>query len=73
MMKACIQRAFAMLSHEKQADFRNRYGQWYESHGQFLQALDACPTEILKNRPLALLVLMCRMFTWYQIPKMQEL
>ena len=99
MMKECTQRAFAMLSHEKQADFRNRYGQWYESQGQFLQALsaynkalnydaalaviqkdagillaslspekvlaflDACPTEILKNRPLALLVLMRRMFT----------
>ena len=30
-----------MLSHEKQADFRNRYGQWYESQGQFLQALSA--------------------------------
>ena len=99
MMKECTQRAFAMLSHEKQTDFRNRYGQWYESRGQFLQALaaynkalnydaalaviqkdagillaslspekvlaflDACPTEILKNRPLALLVLMRRMFT----------
>ena len=109
MMKECTQRAFAMLSHEKQTDFRNRYGQWYESHGQFLQALaaynkalnydaalaviqkdagillaslspekvlaflDVCPTEILKNRPLALLVLMRRMFTWHQIPKMLEL
>ena len=109
MMKECTQRAFAMLSHEKQTDFRNRYGQWYESRGQFLQALaaynkalnydaalaviqkdagillaslspekvlaflDACPTEILKNRPLALLVLMRRMFTWHQIPKMLEL
>ena len=109
MMKECTQRAFAMLSHEKQTDFRNRYGQWYESRGQFLQALaaynkalnydaalaviqkdagillaslspekvlaflDVCPTEILKNRPLALLVLMRRMFTWHQIPKMLEL
>ena len=109
MMKECTQRAFAMLSHEKQTDFRNRYGQWYESHEQFLQALaayskalnydaalaviqkdagillaslspekvlaflDVCPTEILKNRPLALLVLMRRMFTWHQIPKMLEL
>lgn len=109
MMKECTQRAFAMLSHEKQTDFRNRYGQWYESRGQFLQALaaynkalnydaalaviqkdagillaslspekvlaflDVCPTEILKNRPLALLVLMRRMFTWHQIPKMMEL
>ena len=41
MMKECTQRAFAMLSHEKQTDFRNRYGQWYESRGQFLQALAA--------------------------------
>lgn len=41
MMKECTQRAFAMLSHEKQTDFRNRYGQWYESQGQFLQALAA--------------------------------
>ena len=31
MMKECTQRAFAMLSHEKQTDFRNRYGQWYEN------------------------------------------
>lgn len=35
------QRAFAMLSHEKTDRFRNRYGQWYESRGQFLQALAA--------------------------------
>ena len=33
MMKECTQRAFVMLSHEKQTDFRNRYGQWYESRG----------------------------------------
>ena len=38
-----------------------------------LAFLDVCPTEILKNRPLALLVLMRRMFTWHQIPKMLEL
>ena len=95
MMKECTQRAFAMRSHEKQTDFRNRYGQWYESRGQFLQALaaynkalnydaalaviqkdagillaslspekvlaflDACPTEILKNRPLNLRFSFC--------------
>ena len=38
-----------------------------------LAFLDVCPTEIQKNRPLALLVLMRRMFTWHQIPKMMEL
>ena len=38
-----------------------------------LEALDHCPAEILKSYPLALLVLMRRMFTWRQIPKMMEL
>ena len=35
--------------------------------------LEQCPVEILKAHPLALLVLMRRMFTWYQVPKMMEL
>lgn len=38
-----------------------------------LTALDKCPTETLKACPLAMLVLMRRMFTWRQIPKMLEL
>ena len=38
-----------------------------------LDALDNCPAEMLKAYPLAILVLMRRMFTWRQIPKMLEL
>lgn len=38
-----------------------------------LDALDNCPTETLKAYPFAILVLMRRMFTWRQIPKMLEL
>ena len=38
-----------------------------------LEALDHCPAEALKSYPFALLVLMRRMFTWRQIPKMMEL
>ena len=38
-----------------------------------LEALDHCPAETLKSYPLTLLVLMRRMFTWRQIPKMMEL
>ena len=38
-----------------------------------LAALDNCPAETLKSYPLAILVLMRRMFTWRQIPKMLEL
>ena len=38
-----------------------------------LTALDKCPAETLKADPFAILVLMRRMFTWRQIPKMQEL
>ena len=38
-----------------------------------LDALDECPVSVLKAHPLALLVLMRRMFTWRQIPKMMEL
>ena len=32
-----------------------------------------CPVEALQRHPLAILVLMRRMFTWQQIPKMMEL
>ena len=38
-----------------------------------LEMLEGCPTETLKAHPLSLLVLMRRMFTWRQIPKMMEL
>ena len=38
-----------------------------------LDALDKCPAETLKAHPFAILVLMRRMFTWRQIPKMLEL
>ena len=38
-----------------------------------LEVLDKCPAETLKVHPFAILVLMRRMFTWRQIPKMLEL
>ena len=38
-----------------------------------LAVLDKCPAETLKAYPFAILVLMRRMFTWRQIPKMLEL
>ena len=41
--------------------------------GDVLDALGECPVPVLKSHPLALLVLMRRMFTWRQIPKMMEL
>lgn len=40
---------------------------------EVLKALEQCPAEIMKAHPFALLVLMRRMFTWRQIPKMLEL
>lgn len=38
-----------------------------------LDTLEKCPAETLKAYPFAILVLMRRMFTWRQIPKMLEL
>ena len=38
-----------------------------------LEVLNKCPDETLKTYPFAILVLMRRMFTWRQIPKMLEL
>ena len=38
-----------------------------------LNVLDKCPAETLKAYPFAILVLMRRMFTWRNIPKMLEL
>ena len=40
---------------------------------EVLKALEQCPAETMKAHPFALLVLMRRMFTWRQIPKMLEL
>lgn len=40
---------------------------------EVLAFLDACPRSTLQAHPLTLLVLMRRMFTWQQIPKMLEL
>lgn len=40
---------------------------------QVLEMLDQCPEEALKANPFAILVLMRRMFTWRQIPRMMEL
>ena len=40
---------------------------------EVLAALDECPDGVLKVHPLALLVLMRRMFTWRQIPRMMAL
>lgn len=37
------------------------------------ELLEQCPKEVLKRHPLALLVLMRRMFTWRQIPTMMAL
>lgn len=43
------------------------------SPAELLQRLGRCPVEALQRHPLAILVLMRRMFTWQQIPKMMEL
>ena len=40
---------------------------------EVLAFLDACPRDTLQAHPLTLLVLMRRMFTWRQVPKMLEL
>lgn len=40
---------------------------------EVLEILDGCSVKTLKAHPLAILVLMRRMFTWRQIPKMLEL
>lgn len=38
-----------------------------------LHRLERCPVEAFKRHPVAILVLMRRLFTWRQIPKMMEL
>ena len=41
--------------------------------GELLERLNACPEEVLMRHPTAILVLMRRLFTWRQIPKMLQL
>ena len=41
MMKDCAERVFARLPSEKQRLYHDRYGAWYEAHGQYLHALSA--------------------------------
>lgn len=109
MMKTCAERCFSAMEPERQKQYWERFGIWYEAHKQYLHALaayrksgnqdallsviqkdagillaslpasdvldmvDHCSAETLKAHPFALLVLMRRMFTWRQIPKMMEL
>ena len=40
---------------------------------ELMTRLEKCPVEALMRHPVAILVLMRRMFTWRQIPKMMEL
>ena len=40
---------------------------------ELLERLNACPEEVLMRHPTAILVLMRRLFTWRQIPKMLQL
>ena len=40
---------------------------------ELLERLSACPEEVLTRHPTAILVLMRRLFTWRQIPKMLQL
>lgn len=40
---------------------------------EVLKMLEQCPASMLKSHPSAILVLMRRMFTWRQVPKMIEL
>ena len=39
---------------------------------ELLERLNACPEEVLTRHPTAILVLMRRLFTWRQIPKMLQ-
>lgn len=109
MMKDCAEHCFLALNEQTQREYFERFGLWYEDHGQFLHAISAynkcenydavlrvvrkdagvllaslnpsevlafleqCPVETLKANPFSILVLMRRMFTWRQIPKMMEL
>lgn len=39
MMKECAERRFRMLEKEKQSFHLERFGSWYENHGQYLHAI----------------------------------
>ena len=39
MMKECAERVFVMLDKEKQSFYLERFGSWYENHGQYLHAI----------------------------------
>ncbi len=41
MMKECAERTFGTLSPDKQVFYRNRYGEWYMEHEQYIHALGA--------------------------------
>ena len=41
MMKDCAEQAFSRLKPEKQRLYRDRYGEWYETHRQYLHAMSA--------------------------------
>ncbi len=41
MMKECAERTFRTLSTDKQVFYRNRYGQWYREHEQYIHAFEA--------------------------------
>lgn len=109
MMKECAERRFLTFDMDKQIRYRNRLGEWYENHEQYIHALvsyraaenydaalyviqkdtgvllaslraedvmsflEDCSAAALKDRPLAVLVLMRCMFNWRQIPEMMRL
>ena len=41
MMKSCAERAFQTLAPEARRMYRDRFGAWYEAHGQYLHAMSA--------------------------------
>ena len=41
MMKECAERSFKTLPEDRQIFYRNRYGDWYRSHEQYLHAIGA--------------------------------
>ncbi len=109
MLRDYVEQLFAGLPETEQKALKLRYGQWYESQEQYIQALrfygeaeaipgvlrvigldrgvqlasinpqavlsllDRCSEEALMQEPQALLVLMRRLFSWRQIPRMLAL
>ncbi len=41
IMKDCAAKAFAALDEAKRSAYLERYGRWYEQHGEYIRALDA--------------------------------